>query len=294
MVGVGGCVCALRPDHEIGTIVKNEWLWEVNAERSWHKSGAISFRSRQTRDLMIVLIIKEKATLSVFLHFSSRELMTCPDSFKNALWYEGRNKLRAPGVWWPGDDTEKEKGKMIQRCISPICLGRDESGPWAGGTRKGENGEDRGSLEAVTWECHPGSEKTSGFWAGGRQVCVTGMVEPAAWVASLANRISTMLADDYILEAKTTEINQQWDCQDASAPNSLCVKTCQLCQKNPSQSYSWYTVSRFRVEGYITHWSMIQREPKTWQQGLSVKPDTSCVTVSGWFEIVPWLGLEAY
>lgn len=137
MVGVGGCVCALRPDHEIGTIVKNEWLWEVNAERSWHKSGAISFRSRQTRDLMIVLIIKEKATLSVFLHFSSRELMTCPDSFKNALWYEGRNKLRTPGVWWPGDDTEKEKGKMIQRCISPICLGRDESGPWAGGTRKG-------------------------------------------------------------------------------------------------------------------------------------------------------------
>lgn len=167
MVGVGGCVCALWPDHEIGTIVKNEWLWEVNAERSWHKSGAISFRSRQTRDLMIVLIIKEKATLSVFLHFSSRELMTCPDSFKNALWYEGRNKLRAPGVWWPGDDTEKEKGKMIQRCISPICLGRDESGPWAGGTRKGENGEDRGSLEAVTWECHPGSEKTSGFWEAG-------------------------------------------------------------------------------------------------------------------------------
>lgn len=56
--------------------------------------------------------------------------------------------------------------------------------------------------------------------------------------------------------------------RDASAPNSLCVKTCQLCKKIPNKRYHWFTVSRFRVEVHIIYWSMIQREPKNMRSGI--------------------------
>lgn len=56
--------------------------------------------------------------------------------------------------------------------------------------------------------------------------------------------------------------------------------------------YSWFTMSRFRVEVYIIYWSMIQRKPKIWQQRLNVKPAVSCLTIFGWCKIAQyfWFG----
>lgn len=154
-----------------------------------------------------------------------------------------------------------------------------------------ETGECKGQ---VTWGgyylghcCEHAKAGESQWFLGQMQVCTwkPRQVVQAAWVASLANSISATSWIYCILEAKATGINSDPTVRDASAPNSLCVKTCQLCKKIPNKRYSWFTVSRFRVEVYIIYWSMIQREPKIWQQELNVKSAVSCVTIFGWCKI---------
>lgn len=75
----------------------------------------------------------------------------------------------------------------------------------------------------------------------------------------------------------------------ASTPKSLCQNSPTLQKKIQRKRYSWFTISTFWVEVSVKYCSKIEKEPKIWQQGLNVKPDVSCVTISGCCKLTHYL-----
>lgn len=155
----------------------------------------------------------------------------CPNSSPRMHCDGGGNELNVPGVWQAGDDTEKRKREKGRRgrfqgrgpAFSEAVM---LAGPWVGGSWKGETVRARPTVVLRLRRCWGTRQGWGDRCCLGRGVRLKATQGGQVAFGPSARGLSATSVDTLHFREKALGYINGGIVRDASAPKSLCVRTC--------------------------------------------------------------------